>query len=168
MNEKNKAVFLDRDGTINVDRGYLFRIEDFEFLPGALDALRLIQEKGFLIVIVTNQSGIGRGFYGEEDFKLLNDWMIGKLKEEGIRLAGVYYCPHLPDAKIEKYRCECDCRKPGTGLFYRAAKELDIDLTESVVVGDKERDITLAGEVKGCRGFLLGPDLSLLDVAKEL
>lgn len=163
----NKAVFLDRDGTINVDKHYLFRKEDFVFLPDVLPAMRLFQEKGYLLVVVTNQSGIGRGYYTEEDLLSLNRWMMDRLQREGIVLSGIYYCPHLPDAPVEQYRRVCDCRKPGTGLYHRAAEELDIDLSKSIVVGDKMRDLTLADEIPGCRAYLVGNEITLLDVAKK-
>ena len=117
----NRAVFLDRDGTINEDRHYLYKIEDFAFLPGVVEALRLLQEAGFLLIVVTNQSGIGRGYYTEADFQKLNTWMLSELKHQGITVAATYYCPHLPDAKIPQYRKDCDCRKPRTN---RPATEL--------------------------------------------
>ena len=113
MSQKNKAVFLDRDGTINIDKGYLYRISDFEFLPGAVEALRNLQEAGYLLIIITNQSGIGRGYYTEEDFAVLTDYMKGELSKSGVNISGVYYCPHLPDAEVERYRKICTCRKPG-------------------------------------------------------
>ncbi|MCR5587732.1 MAG: HAD family hydrolase, partial [Lachnospiraceae bacterium] len=127
----NKAVFLDRDGTINVEKNYLYKIEDFVFLPGVIEGLKLLQDAGFLLIIITNQSGIARGYYTEEDFKILNNWMLNKLAENGINITKVYYCPHLPDAKIEEYRRDCDCRKPKLGLFYRAIKEYNIDIGKS-------------------------------------
>ena len=151
----NKAVFLDRDGTINEDKNYLYRREDFVFLPGVIEGLRLLRDAGFLLVIVTNQSGIGRGFYTEADFQALNRWMLDQLNRQGLPIAGVYYCPHLPDAKISAYRKECGCRKPKTGLFHQAAGDLDIDLDGSWAVGDKLRDCAICGET-GCRGFLIG------------
>ena len=153
----NKAVFLDRDGTINVDKDYLHKISDFEYIDGVLEALLSITEMGFLIVIVTNQSGIARGYYGEDDFRKLNDWMIQDLKAKGINIAGVYYCPHLPDGSVSKYAIECSCRKPATGLFWRAKKELNIDMDKSVAIGDKIRDLSICLETKA-HGILLKED----------
>lgn len=151
----NKAVFLDRDGTINVEKNYLHKIEDFEFLPGVIDGLKLLQDAGYILVIVINQSGIGRGYYTEEDFHALNEWMLRKLKEKGVVISKVYYCPHLPDAKVEKYRINCDCRKPKLGMYETAIEEFCIDLTQSWAIGDKIRDFAIC-EKNGCRGFLIG------------
>lgn len=140
---KKKAVFLDRDGTINIEKNYLFKIEDFEYLPGVKQGLKILQDAGFLLIIVTNQSGIARGYYTEDDYKILNSWMIDDLKESGINIVATYFCPHHPEAKIEQYRKTCNCRKPGKELFYEAAKEYNIDIASSYVIGDKHRDLTL-------------------------
>lgn len=150
----NKAIFLDRDGTINVEKHYLHKIEDFEFLPGVMEGLKILQDAGFLLVVVTNQSGIGRGYYTEEDFAQLNEWMINELKDNGIHISRVYYCPHLPDAAIEKYRRDCECRKPKQGMFIQAMRDLDIDLGSSFAVGDKIRDCAIS-ESSNCKGFLI-------------
>ena len=151
----SKAIFLDRDGTINVEKHYLHKIEDFEFLPGVIEGLKLLQEAGYLLIVITNQSGIARGYYTEEDFHKLNDWMIEKLNESGVKISKVYFCPHLPDANIEKYRIECECRKPKLGMYKTAIKEFDIDLDESWAIGDKIRDLAIC-EKTGCEGFLVG------------
>lgn len=150
----NKAIFLDRDGTINADKQYLYKIGDFEFLPGVPEGLRLLQEAGFALIVVTNQSGIGRGYYTEEDFQKLNSWMLDTLEQEGIHIDGVYYCPHLPDAAVEAYRCECDCRKPALGMYRRAAEEHALSFRGSYAIGDKLRDCAVCQET-GCRGFLV-------------
>lgn len=151
----NKAIFLDRDGTINVEKNYLYKIEDFEFLPGVVDALKQLQRAGYLLIVITNQSGIGRGYYTEKDFRKLNNWMVATLKEQGVTITDVYYCPHLPDAQIAKYRMNCNCRKPKLGLFEQAVREHNIDLSKSYAIGDKIRDCAI------CRktlygGFLIG------------
>ena len=163
----NKAIFLDRDGTINIDKGYVYRVEDFEFLPGAIEALRLLQEAGFILIIITNQSGIARGYYTEEDFERLNRWMLTELERHGVHIAAVYYCPHLPDAEVERYRKICTCRKPETGLFERAVHDFDIDLSLSYAVGDKERDCSICLKSE-CRGFLIGRDVMSLHEAAEI
>lgn len=151
----NNAVFLDRDGTINVEKNYLYRVEDFVFLPKAINALRLLQEANFKLIIVTNQSGIGRGFYTEEDFRILNKWMLEELSKQGICIDAVYYCPHLPDARIEAYRKICNCRKPALGLYKQAIKDFDIDMTHSYSIGDKIRDCSICENMM-CKGYLIG------------
>ena len=149
-----KAIFLDRDGTINIEKEYLYKICDFEFLPGVIDALQILQKAGYLLIIITNQSGIARGFYSENDFHTLNQWMTDELRRKGIFIDKVYYCPHYPEAKIEKYRLACECRKPGLGMFMQAVKEFDIDLGKSFTIGDKLRDCELCRST-ACRGYLI-------------
>lgn len=151
----NKAIFLDRDGTINVEKHYLYKIEDFEFLPGVVAALQELQRVGFLLIVITNQSGIARGYYTEDDFQKLNDWMVSTLKEQGVTIADVYYCPHLPDAQVEAYRKNCTCRKPMLGMFEQAVLDYNIDLCQSYAIGDKIRDCAIC-EITACRGFLIG------------
>lgn len=150
-----KAIFLDRDGTINVEKEYLCRKEDFEFIPGTVEALQRFQKAGYLLIIITNQSGIARGYYSEEAFLSLNGWMLGELKAKGIKIAAVYYCPHHPQAIIGKYKGYCDCRKPQLGLFMRAVQDFNIDLSISFAIGDKLRDCSICGQ-SACRGFLVG------------
>lgn len=135
----NKALFLDRDGVINVEKEYLYKIEAFEFMEGIFELCRAYQQKGYLIVVVTNQSGIARGYYSEDDFARLSEWMVDQFKEQGVSIAGIYYCPHHPDISGA-----CGCRKPEPGMLLDAAENLDIDLQASVMVGDKERDIEAA------------------------
>lgn len=164
----NRAVFLDRDGTINVEKHYLYKIEDFELLSGVIDGLRLLQDAGYILIIITNQSGIGRGYFTEEDFIALNDWMIRELKKRGIEIAKVYYCPHHPKAKIKKYRKVCSCRKPAMGLYERATKEFHIDLGNSWSIGDKIRDCAIC-EKTDCRGVLIAEneDEDVINAVKE-
>ena len=138
------AVFLDRDGVINVDSGYVGDWDSFVFLPGVIEAMRALCDAGYALVIVTNQSGIGRGFYTEEDFQVLTERMCNELSRHGVSIAGVYFCPHLPEAALPQYRKTCDCRKPKPGLIHRALEELDIDLTRSAMVGDKSSDMQAA------------------------
>ncbi len=151
---KNKAIFLDRDGTINVEKHYLYKKDEFEFLPGVIDGLALLQNAGFLLFIITNQSGIGRGYYSEEDFNILNNWMIKILRMEGIYISKVYYCPHLPDAPVKKYRMVCSCRKPAVGMYKQAIEEFNVDISGSWAIGDKIRDCSICREM-GCKGFLI-------------
>ncbi|MCK9455553.1 D-glycero-beta-D-manno-heptose 1,7-bisphosphate 7-phosphatase [Sulfurimonas sp.] len=135
----NKALFLDRDGVINVELNYLYKIEDFKFIENIFKLCRYYQNLGYIIVVVTNQSGIARGYYSEFAFNKLTSWMIKEFAAEGIKITKVYHCPHHPDISGE-----CDCRKPEPGMILKAAKELDIDLRQSVLIGDKERDIEAA------------------------
>ena len=140
---KQKALFLDRDGTINVEKNYVYKIEDFEFQPGIFDLIRAYQTNGFLIFVLTNQSGISRGFYSEEDFEILNRWMIEQFNSERIKITKVYYCPHHPEITGS-----CKCRKPKAGMIEEAIKQFNISAVNSVLIGDKKRDI-LAGENAG-------------------
>lgn len=151
----NKAIFLDRDGTINVEKHYLYKIEDFEFLPGVIDALKQLQQAGFLLIVITNQSGIARGYYTEEDFQKLNDWMVSTLRKQGVTIADVYYCPHLPDAQVAEYRKECSCRKPKLGMYQQAILDYNIQIGHSYAIGDKIRDCAIC-ESTLCKGFLIG------------
>ena len=139
LNEKKPALFLDRDGVINIEKNYLHKKEDFEFIDGIFDLCHFYQEKGYLIVVVTNQSGIARGYYSEVDFANLTLWMIDAFASKGIKITQVYHCPHHPDISGE-----CECRKPHPGMLLKAAEELNIDLEDSVLIGDSERDIEAA------------------------
>lgn len=149
-----KAIFLDRDGTINVEKNYLYRIEDFEFLNGSIEALKMFQHSGFKLIVITNQSGIGRGLYTEEDFLKLSDWMTQHLHQEGISIDEIYYCPHHPDAKIKRYQIDCDCRKPKLGLYKKAIEKFNLDLSKSFAIGDKLRDCEICNKTN-CEGFLI-------------
>lgn len=131
-----KALFLDRDGVINVEINYLHRIEDFQFINGVFDICRYYQDLDYIVIVVTNQSGISRGYYNEKDFDKLTTWMIKEFEKNSVEIKKVYYCPHHPDITGE-----CSCRKPKPGMLLEAAKEFNIDLKNSIIVGDKERDI---------------------------
>ena len=137
----NRAVFLDRDGVINVDHGYVSTWEAFEFLPGVPEALRVLQRAGYLLVVVSNQSGIGRGFYSESDVNRLNSQIRAVLTDWEVTVAGFYHCPHHPTEALEPYRIQCDCRKPAPGMILQACRNLKIEAAESVLVGDKRTDI---------------------------
>ena len=143
----NKAVFLDRDGVINVDRGYVHKIKDFEFMPNSIKALKMMQDAGYILIIITSQSGIGIGYYTDEDFKRLNQHMLGSLESGGISITKVYYCPHSPEER-------CKCRKPSINFIKEAEEEFGIDLGGSFVVGDKTSDIEM-GKRAGCRTILV-------------
>ncbi len=143
-----RGAFIDRDGVIIEDRGYAYRIEDYVPLPGAVAALRELQRADFRLVVVTNQSGIARGRYTEADYRLFSEHMQARLLEAGVRLDAVEYCPHLPEASVARYRLDCDCRKPRPGMLQRAAQRLKIDLSGSILVGDRLTDIE-AGRAAG-------------------
>lgn len=129
-----KALFIDRDGVINVEKNYLHKIEDFEFIDGVFDTLKSALKKGYLIIIITNQSGIERGYYSEEDYQKLTKWMIQEFKKNDITISKVYHCPHTDDST-------CECRKPKPGMILKAQREFDINLQDSILIGDKESDI---------------------------
>ena len=132
----NKALFLDRDGVVNKEKNYLYKIEDFEFIDGVFETCAYFQDRGYLIIIITNQAGIARGKYTEEDFETLTKWMIKEFEKENIKISKVYHCPHHPD-----FSGECECRKPKPKMILDAQKEFDIDLENSILVGDKNSDI---------------------------
>lgn len=140
----NKAVFLDRDGTVNEETGYLADLSKLRLLPGAGAAIRRLNEAGFQIVLVTNQSGVARGYFPESLVHDAHALLCKMLKSEGARIDAVYYCPHHPTAGNSPYTVDCDCRKPKTGLIDRAVKELDIDRGHSYMAGDKWSDVELA------------------------
>lgn len=144
----NRALFLDRDGVINVEKNYVYKIEDFEFIDGIFELTKYFQDKGYLIVVITNQAGIGRGYYTEEDFHKLNDWMIEQFKKRSITITEVYYCPYHPTHGIGEYLKDSFERKPNPGMILKASEKYNIDLSESVLIGDKDSDIK-AGEAAG-------------------
>lgn len=131
-----KALFLDRDGVINIEKDYLYKIKDFEFIDGIFELCRYYQNIGYDIFVVTNQSGIARAYYGEDDFAILSSWMKDEFLKNDIEIKKVYYCPHHPDISGE-----CSCRKPHAGMLLEAKKDFNIDLENSILIGDKERDI---------------------------
>lgn len=136
-----KALLLDRDGVINREVRYLYRIEDFEFIPGVVETCRWFGELGYLLVVVTNQAGIARGYYTEADFHRLTDWMLEQFQAAGVDIAKVYYSPYHPVGGRGKYKQESPCRKPNPGMLLQAQTELNLDLSASILVGDKESDI---------------------------
>jgi len=146
--DKVPAIFLDRDGTVNVDHGYVHEIDHFQFIDGVIDALRELKKMGYALVMVTNQSGIARGIFTEDTFMQLTEWMDWSLADRDVNLDGIWFCPHHPDAVVAEYRQQCDCRKPQPGMLLAAQKELNIDMAASYIVGDKIDDL-LAGSAAG-------------------
>lgn len=151
---KRPAVFLDRDGTISQEVGYVNHVSRFELFPWTIEALRRLRDAGFLAVVVTNQSGVARGFFTEELVRDVHAKLQAQLAAEGLHLDGIYYCPHHPREGEPPYRQECECRKPKPGMLYRAAQELPIDLSRSIVVSDKYEDVAMAQSL-GLRGVLV-------------
>ena len=146
MVSRSRALFLDRDGVINIEKDYLYKIEDFEFIDGIFELCRYYLSIGYKIFVVTNQSGIARGYYSESDFETLTEWMVREFALNDIYITAVYHCPHHPSISGE-----CSCRKPKSGMFFLADDEYNIDFKNSIMVGDKERDIEAsigAGVVK--------------------
>lgn len=152
----SRFVFLDRDGTLVADPGYVHRLEDYRLLPGTASALLRLRDAGFRLVIVTNQSGIGRGLFGRQDFERFQERLLRELADAGVVIEATYFCPHSPEAG-------CDCRKPAPGLLERAARELAADLAASWVIGDAERDVEM-GRRAGCAGAVRIGDAGIPDL----
>jgi D-glycero-D-manno-heptose 1,7-bisphosphate phosphatase len=155
---KQRAAFLDRDGVINLDRAYVYSIEDFEFVPGVFAAARMLRDLGFVLVVTTNQSGIGRGMYGIEQFNTLTEWMKERFVAERAPLAGVYFCPHHPTEANPPYREECECRKPRPGMLLQAERDLGLWLQGSAMFGDRPSDLQAARAAGVSARFLVGTD----------
>jgi D-glycero-D-manno-heptose 1,7-bisphosphate phosphatase len=132
----NKALFLDRDGVINIDKHHTYLKEDFEFSKGIFDLCSEYSDLGYLIIVITNQAGIAKGYYTESDYNVLTTWMIEQFKNQGVIISKVYHCPHHPDITGP-----CDCRKPNPGMLIKAIKEFDLNISECVLIGDKESDL---------------------------
>lgn len=139
-----RAAFLDRDGVINVEHGYVHTWEDFEFVPGSIDAMRQLHQAGYALVVVTNQSGLARGMYTEAQYQQLTTTLREHLSRQGVPLAAVYHCPHHPKGTVAALAIDCDCRKPAPGMLLRAAQELGLSLADSLMVGDKAGDAQAA------------------------
>lgn len=163
---KLKAAFFDRDGVLNVDKSYLYKIEDLEWVDGAKEALAYLTQKGYTIFVVTNQSGIARGYYTVADMEKLHSFMAQEIAAAGGKIEKFYYCPHLPGGKVAEFAVECDCRKPKPGLILRAFEEYGIDKNKAFLIGDKLRDVESA-EAAGIKGYLFEGG-NLLNFVKEI
>jgi len=161
------ALFLDRDGVINVDKAYVHRKEDFVFVDGIFDLVRHANALDWLVVIVTNQAGIGRGYYSEAQFHELMTWVRSEFANQQCRIDGVYFCPHHPEHGIGRYRCDCGSRKPAPGMFVRAAREMNIDLPRSMMVGDQPTDMAAAEAAGVSTRLLLRPAADGQELAQQ-
>lgn len=166
MSKQMKAVFFDRDGTLNVDKSYLYKIEELEWMPEALEALAYLAGKGYLLFVVTNQSGIARGYYTLEQLQLLHGYMAATAAAAGAAIEKFYYCPHLQEGCVPKYSISCTCRKPQPGMLLQCFREYDIDKAASFMIGDGQRDVECAQNA-GIRGYLYSGG-SLLEFVKKL
>jgi D-glycero-D-manno-heptose 1,7-bisphosphate phosphatase len=162
------AVFLDRDGVINADHGYVHDEHDFHFIEGVFEATKQLQEMGYLLVVVTNQSGIARGMFSEERFLSLTQWMDWNFADQGVALDGIYYCPHHPEHGVGQYKQDCDCRKPKPGMFLSARDFLKIDMARSVMVGDKAEDLMAAQAAGVGTGILVRTGKPLTERGEQL
>ena len=163
---KSKAVFFDRDGVLNVDVAYLYKIEDLRWIEGAREAVAYLTQQGYKIFIVTNQSGIARGYYTVEQMERLHSYMQQEIAAYGGRIDRIYYCPHHPEGSVAQYRCTCSCRKPKPGMLLQAFAEYDIDKEQSFLIGDGKRDVE-AAEAAGVKGYLFTGG-NLLDFVKKI
>jgi D-glycero-D-manno-heptose 1,7-bisphosphate phosphatase len=153
-----KAAFLDRDGVINLDTGYVHRWDEFVFAPGAIAAMRDLQTAGFMLIVVTNQAGIARGYYSTQQFETLTAQMLGHLESEGVRITAVYHCPHHPAGSVPALSIDCDCRKPAPGMLLAAAREHGLSLANSILIGDKPSDIGAAQAAGIGRAYMVESD----------
>ena len=161
-----KAIFLDRDGTLNVDVNYLYKIEDFAWVPEAREALAYLVQQGYTLFVITNQSGIARGYYTIAQMEQLHEHMNQELAQVGAHIEKFYYCPHhQKEGVLPEYVKDCDCRKPKPGMLLQAMAEYDIDKASSLMIGDSKRDVE-AAEAAGIRGVLYKGG-SLLDFVKQ-
>ncbi|HDS05767.1 MAG TPA: HAD family hydrolase [Deltaproteobacteria bacterium] len=152
--KKHRAIFLDRDGTINEEVGYLDDLAKLKIIPAAFEAVRLINGAKMKVVVITNQAGVARGLFSEDFVKTANKFLHAEFLKENALIDAFYYCPHHPTEGIGSYRRECDCRKPAAGMLLQAAREMNIDLTQSYIIGDRYNDME-AGKKAGVKGILV-------------
>lgn len=166
MSMKDKAVFFDRDGVLNVDVSYLYKIEDLRWIDGAREALAYLNEQGYKIFVVTNQSGIARGYYTIEEMNKLHEHMQAEIAAYGGKIEKIYFCPHHKEGKLPEFAIDCDCRKPKPGMLLQAFAEYELDKEQSFLIGDSFRDVE-AAEAAGIRGYLY-KEGNLLDFVKNI
>ncbi|BBB91610.1 MAG TPA: HAD family hydrolase [Methylomusa anaerophila] len=166
MTQKKPAVFFDRDGVLNIDHGYVHRREDFAWMPGAIEAVKWCKDNGWLVFVITNQSGVARGFYTEQHVRDLHACMNRELKQHGTAIDAFYYCPHHISGVVEEYCVSCNCRKPGPGMIQQAIEEWPVDAGRSILIGDKASDVA-AAQAAGIQGYLF-PGGNLLKFVKAI
>jgi len=159
------AVFLDRDGCVNVEDDHIRRVEQFRLYPDAIASIKRLNDAGFLVVVITNQSGVARGYMSEKLVREVHTLLLKWTAEGGARIDRIEYCPHHPEGAVEPYAVECDCRKPRPGMLLRAAEEMDIDFTRSYVVGDKISDIEL-GPATGAKSVIVRTGFGAREIGK--
>lgn len=164
---KQKALFLDRDGVVNVDHGYVHESANFEFIDGVFSTCKVFFDAGYKIIIVTNQSGIGRGYYSEDDFLLLTEWMKEQFRSHQVNISDVYFCPHHPNKALPAYLKQCDCRKPAPGMLLEGINAHNIDPQKSIMVGDKLSDMQAARRAGIAVKVLVQSGQTLDDDAKQ-
>lgn len=162
----SRAVFMDRDGTINEEVGYLSRLEQMKLFPRSAEAIRMLNGKGIKVVVVTNQSGVARGYFGEDFVSEAHAFLQERLRQEGAFIDAFYYCPHHPTEGVLPYRRACSCRKPGAGMLLQASRDLHIDLSRSYMVGDMMKDVQ-AGKKAGTKGILVKTGYGAAEKADE-
>lgn len=159
MKTRHPAIFFDRDGVLNEDIGYLYKKEDFRWMTGAIAAIKYCNDKGYLVFVITNQSGVARGYYTEDDIKILHQWMQAELGKYEAHIDAFFYCPHHLQGALSQYSDACGCRKPKTGMIEQAKERYAIDMENSVLIGDKESDMECAKNA-GIKGVpFIGGDL---------
>ena len=147
------AIFFDRDGVLNVDVNYLYKAEDFQWIPGAKETIKYYNDQGYLVFVVTNQSGVARGYYSESDVHSLHQWMQQELAAAGARIDAFYHCPHHVQGSVAEYRLDCGCRKPAPGLILQAMEQWKVNKKQSLLIGDKPSDVE-AAQAAGIKGYL--------------
>ena len=158
----SSALFLDRDGVINVNHGYVFQREKFEFIPGIFELIALANQKKWPVIVVTNQSGIARKMYTQDDFLALTKWMLARCRERGAEITDVFWCPHHPTYSQRPEEKNCDCRKPQVGMFLQAQKRFEVDMATSIMIGDKQSDMLAAKNANIGKRILFTQDRSQL------
>ena len=161
-----KLCLLDRDGVLNVDKAYLYKAEDVEWIPGSREAIAWMKSRGILVAVVTNQSGVARGYFTEDTVRKLHAWMQAEMKKSCGEIAAFYYCPHLPGAAVKQYDVECDCRKPKPGMILQALNDFNVLPGNAFLIGDSSRDLESA-EAAGVKGYLYTGG-SLLEFVKSI